>query len=67
MPLYREHYRLLTSSDSPLGDRDKVTWAEVGKVPLCLLTPDMQNRRIIDNLLRGAGGRRRSRRWNPTR
>ena len=25
-------------------------------MPLCLLTPDMQNRRIIDELLRGAGG-----------
>ena len=53
--LYREQYRLLTSMDSPLGNRDKVTWAEVGKVPLCLLTPDMQNRRIIEGLLRQAG------------
>jgi DNA-binding transcriptional LysR family regulator len=35
VPLYREQYRLLTSMDSPLGNRDKVTWAEVGKVPLC--------------------------------
>ena len=25
-------------------------------MPLCLLTPNMQNRRIIDGLLRGAGG-----------
>ncbi len=25
-------------------------------MPLCLLTPDMQNRRIIDDLLRSAGG-----------
>ena len=32
-----------------------MTWAEVGKVPLCLLTPDMQNRRIIDKLLNAAG------------
>jgi DNA-binding transcriptional LysR family regulator len=55
IPLYREEYRLLTSSSSELGDRDQVTWAEVGKVPLCLLTPDMQNRRIIDGLLRSAG------------
>jgi DNA-binding transcriptional LysR family regulator len=55
VPLYSEDYRLLTSSDSPLGNRDKVTWAEVGKVPLCLLTPDMQNRRIIEQLLRQAG------------
>jgi DNA-binding transcriptional LysR family regulator len=55
VPLYSEDYRLLTSADSPLGDRDTVTWAEVGKVPLCLLTPDMQNRRIIEQLLRRAG------------
>ena len=55
VPLYSEEYRLLTSSDAPLGNRDSVTWAEVGKVPLCLLTPDMQNRRIIEGLLREAG------------
>jgi DNA-binding transcriptional LysR family regulator len=59
VPLYREHYRLLTSSDAPLGDRDTVTWAEVARVPLCLLTPDMQNRRIIDRLLKTAGGESR--------
>jgi len=53
--LYREEYRFLTSADAPLGDRDRVTWAEVGKVPLCLLTTDMQNRRIIDRILRAAG------------
>ena len=57
VPLYLEQYRLLTSESSPLGDRDKVTWAEVARIPLCLLTPDMQNRRIIDNLLHAAGGR----------
>jgi len=55
VPLYREEYRFLTSAESPLGDRDTVTWAEVGKVPLCLLTTDMQNRRIIDQVLRSAG------------
>jgi DNA-binding transcriptional LysR family regulator len=56
VPLYRERYRLLTSTDAPLGDRDKVTWAEVAQVPLCLLTPDTQSRRIIEGLLRDAGG-----------
>ena len=59
VPLYREHYRLLTSADAPLGNRDTVTWSEVAQVPLCLLTPDMQNRRIIDRLLKGAGGESR--------
>src|SRR5258707_9394091 len=38
------------------GDRDSVSWREVGEVPLCLLTPDMQNRRIIDRALRSVGG-----------
>jgi DNA-binding transcriptional LysR family regulator len=55
VPLYREHYRLMISADAPLGNREHVTWAEVARIPLCLLTPDMQNRRIIDQLLRDAG------------
>ena len=59
LPLYHERYRLLTSADAPLGNRDTVTWAEVAQVPLCLLTPDMQNRRIIDRLLKSAGGESR--------
>jgi DNA-binding transcriptional LysR family regulator len=59
VPLYQERYQLLTSADAPLGNRKTVTWAEVAQVPLCLLTPDMQNRRIIDRLLRSAGGESR--------
>jgi DNA-binding transcriptional LysR family regulator len=59
VPLYHERYRLLTSADAPFGNRDTVTWAQVSTVPLCLLTPDMQNRRIIDRLLLSAGGESR--------
>lgn len=55
IPFYQERYRLLTAADAPLGHRDRVTWAEVGKIPLCLLTPDMQNRRIINRLLSNSG------------
>ncbi len=55
IPLYQERYRLLTSADAPLGHRDRVRWAELGQIPLCLLTPDMQNRRILDRLLHSAG------------
>ena len=51
IPLYNESYRLLTAPDAMFGDRKQVTWKEVGQVPLCLLTPDMQNRRIIDRAL----------------
>jgi DNA-binding transcriptional LysR family regulator len=56
VPLYQERYRLVTSAQAPFGRRDKITWKEAADVPLCLLTPDMQNRRIIDGLLRKAGG-----------
>ena len=55
IPLYRERYRLLVAADAPLADRESVTWAEVAQVPLCLLTPDMQNRRILDRMLRETG------------
>ncbi|SIR44512.1 MULTISPECIES: LysR family transcriptional regulator [Acidiphilium] len=55
VPLYQERYRLLTAANAPLGRHDRVTWAELGQIPLCLLTPDMQNRRILDRLLRNAG------------
>ncbi len=55
IPLYDESYRLITAPDGLYGDRDQVTWREVGQVPLCLLTPDMQNRRIIDRALLAAG------------
>ena len=51
VPFYRERYRLVTAPDSPLGDRKKVTWAEVAKIPLCLPAPDMQVREIIDRYL----------------
>ncbi len=55
LPLYRERYRLITAAGSPLSDRESVTWAEVASLPLCLLTPDMQNRRLIDQHLAEAG------------
>ncbi|HEY8007971.1 MAG TPA: LysR family transcriptional regulator [Methylocella sp.] len=51
VPLYRERYQLLTRAGGRYGEREKVTWADVARIPLCLLTPDMQNRRIIDQLL----------------
>jgi DNA-binding transcriptional LysR family regulator len=57
IPLYNESYVLVTSPDGMFGDRDEVTWKEVGQVPLCLLTPEMQNRRIIDRALKSVGAK----------
>ncbi len=54
-PIYQERYRLITAVDAHFGGREQVTWAEAGTLPLCLLTPEMQNRRIISQLLRGGG------------
>jgi DNA-binding transcriptional LysR family regulator len=54
-PLYRERYLLLTPADGRLGARESITWAEAADEPLCLLTPDMQNRRIVDGLFAEAG------------
>lgn len=55
IPLYRERYHLVTPADGPVGDRQSVTWEEVAGLPLCLLTPDMQNRRIIDHIFKEVG------------
>ncbi|EJT03598.1 MULTISPECIES: LysR family transcriptional regulator [unclassified Rhizobium] len=55
VPLYAERYNLITAAGSPLSDRDNVTWREVGDLRLCLLTADMQNRRIINRHLTEAG------------
>lgn len=57
VPLYSEFYRLLCATGSHLAGRDSVTWAEVSEEPLCLLTADMQNRRIINQHLAEAGAR----------
>ncbi len=55
LPLYRERYLLLTAADGPLGRRGTAGWAEAAELPLCLLTADMQNRRIVDSLFAEAG------------
>ena len=55
VPLYSERYQLITAAGTQYAEREAVTWAEVSGLPLCLLTPDMQNRRIIDQHLGEAG------------
>jgi len=52
--LYTERYVLLTRRRGA-KDRETISWAEAATHPLCLLTPDMQNRRILDTHFREAG------------
>lgn len=49
--LYRETYCLVSRDE----DSGPVGWAEAAGRPLCLLTPDMQNRRIVTRHLLEAG------------
>ncbi len=49
-PLYSERYMLLTRADRPLGNQAIATWRDAAQLPMCLLTRDMQNRRIINGL-----------------
>jgi DNA-binding transcriptional LysR family regulator len=55
LPLYTEFYRFVCTATAPLAGQTAVTWAEVAAQPLCLLTSDMQNRRIINQNLLDAG------------
>lgn len=57
-PLYREHYCLISAMPENSSAREpEITWKDAAELPLCLLSPDMQNRRIIDSTFDGAGCR----------
>lgn len=55
VPLYLEQYLLLTRQDGPFGRADQVAWSELANLPLCLLTRDLQHRRIVDDALHTVG------------
>jgi DNA-binding transcriptional LysR family regulator len=55
IPLWCEHHVLLTSKQGPFADCRSVTWQEVAKTPLCLLTQDMMNRQTIDAVFHETG------------
>lgn len=58
IPLYREHYLLLTPKGGRFDGKRKVSWREAAELPLCLLTREMQNCRIIDRLFAEGGAGR---------
>lgn len=47
-PMYQESYMLVCRKGSPFANLDQVAWTDLADQKLCLLTQDMQNRRIID-------------------
>lgn len=53
-PLYREHHVLLALNPAQSLRKSGLTWLEIAELPLCLLTQNMQNRRLIDAAFREA-------------
>jgi len=53
--LYEERYFLLTPSTGPFQGRTSVSWAETAETPLCLLSPEMENRKILDRIFHEVG------------
>lgn len=53
-PLYEERYCLICPHESSFAGRENAAWAELEGENLALLTPDMQNRRIINKSLNTA-------------
>lgn len=54
-PLYDESYVLIAPEEMVASLQDQITWAEAAKLPLSLLDPQMQNRRILDRIFLDAG------------
>jgi hypothetical protein len=46
---------MITHDEGRFSGLESISWAQAGTLPLCLLTPSMQNRRIIDMNFRAAG------------
>jgi DNA-binding transcriptional LysR family regulator len=55
VPLYHERYKFVVSRGHRLADRASVSWHEAAGERLCLLSQDMQNRRIVDRLTASIG------------
>lgn len=58
-PQYTEHYFLLRRAANPhpagLQIGPPMTWQEASRLPLCMLTPDMHNRTVVDAAFAAAG------------
>ncbi len=59
VPQYDEHYWLVRRAPQPAGAGlslgGTISWADAAKEPLCLLTPEMHNRTIVDGAFAAAG------------
>jgi DNA-binding transcriptional LysR family regulator len=54
-PVYDERYVFLAPNDSEWAVAGEVAWRAAAEAPLCLLSTEMQNRRIVDRAFADAG------------
>jgi len=54
-PLYEEKYVLLTPVALAPRTSGQISWLEAAELPLCLLTKDMHNRKILERIFEQAG------------
>ncbi|OAI23106.1 MULTISPECIES: LysR family transcriptional regulator [Methylomonas] len=54
LPLYIERHVLLARNPDPGLIKSSLSWRDIAGLPLCLLTQNMQNRRLIDAAFREA-------------
>jgi DNA-binding transcriptional LysR family regulator len=55
VPLYHERYVFVCRPDHPFADLKTITWPQAVSEPLCLLSEDMQNRRILNAIAASVG------------
>ncbi|AWV48862.1 LysR family transcriptional regulator [Mycobacterium leprae Kyoto-2] len=53
VPLYHEHYVLVSPADMLPPGASVLAWPEASQLPLALLTPDMRDRQLIDRAFAG--------------
>ncbi|MEM6546287.1 MAG: LysR family transcriptional regulator [Pseudomonadota bacterium] len=52
--IYEERYELLVPAGLAGAHRGRISWAQAAEFPLCLLTRNMQNRKIVDEAFAAA-------------
>jgi len=55
MPLYEDRLSVLLPDNDWLGEQSTVTWKDVAELPLCLLSPFMHEREIMNQAFSSAG------------
>lgn len=55
-PIWQEQHVLIAGAQTGVEvTADAMTWAQAARLPLCLLTPDMQNRKTINRVFASLG------------